>query len=408
MIKKLLSKNNFIKKVVKNIYEFTGNIFSNRKSTTDNLEKISDENQERLFGYYDKSPWNADMDKFLYIETMGLSKKAFLSNDSKIIVKKLNDNTVEIVDTINVCNSQQGSMLQWLGPKFTDEIIYNDVNDGKLISKITNVKTGSQINLSLPIYTVSPIGDKAATLNFEKLHKLREGYGYNVPTNWDESIAIKILSLTNNKLEDEILYENIVNLSNFKLEDNQKHKVNHIMFSPSGEKIMFIYRILGKNLKYDQLFVYNLKKKTLSNVLDTGMVSHCNWINDDEIVSYAKHKTEGNNLLKIIVDSKESSVLTRYFNNKDGHPSVSPNGKYIIMDSYPNFFRKQKLYLIEYNNPNNIREIASLFSNYKYRGVNRCDLHPRWSPDSNKICVDASFEKFRDVYLIDLESFYDK
>jgi hypothetical protein len=47
-------------------------------------------------------------------------------------------------------------------------------------------------------------------------------------------------------------------------------------------------------------------------------------------------------------------------------------------------------------------EIANFDEPPAYRGDWRCDLHPRWSRDSRRICIDSTHDGVRQVYVIEL------
>ncbi|MBR1793581.1 MAG: hypothetical protein IJ764_08100, partial [Bacteroidales bacterium] len=48
------------------------------------------------------------------------------------------------------------------------------------------------------------------------------------------------------------------------------------------------------------------------------------------------------------------------------------------------------------------KEIARVFAPFRYDNDTRCDLHPRWSRDGQKVCFDACFEGFRGLYYVSL------
>ena len=83
------------------------------------------------------------------------------------------------------------------------------------------------------------------------------------------------------------------------------------------------------------------------------------------------------------------------------HPSYNPNGQCFITDTYPDFKRKQHLYIYK-DDKDELIEVASIYSNIKYRNDCRCDFHPRWNHSGNKICFDGAQGKKRQVYIIDV------
>ena len=62
-----LRKLPWLKKHLKDLYQFTGNIISDKQTKTRYpIQRISDSDTEHLFGYYDKSPWNNNESKIIY------------------------------------------------------------------------------------------------------------------------------------------------------------------------------------------------------------------------------------------------------------------------------------------------------------------------------------------------------
>ena len=68
-------------------------------------------------------------------------------------------------------------MLQWM-PGTLHEVIWNDREDGRFISRIMNVVTGENRNLPHPVYSVSPDGKYAVAPDFRRINDVRPGYGY--------------------------------------------------------------------------------------------------------------------------------------------------------------------------------------------------------------------------------------
>ena len=46
--------------------------------------------------------------------------------------------------------------------------------------------------------------------------------------------------------------------------------------------------------------------------------------------------------------------------------------------------------------------IGKFYSPLKFNDYNRCDLHPRWSPEGKYISIDSAHQGDRRTYLIDV------
>ena len=78
-----------LKRFLKTIYQHCGNILSDKKTTPKTIEQISNGEEEHLFGYYDKCPWNKDENKIIYLQVNDVYKKVASNQEVKIILKDL-------------------------------------------------------------------------------------------------------------------------------------------------------------------------------------------------------------------------------------------------------------------------------------------------------------------------------
>jgi Tol biopolymer transport system component len=160
---------------------------------------------------------------------------------------------------------------------------------------------------------------------------------------------------------------------------------------------MFLHRWILNGVKYDRLLTANIDGEDLHVLLDDDMVSHCNWKDDNTIIAWANTHKFGNHYYILDDKSDHKKIFGKDRLIVDGHPSFSPDGKYMITDTYPNFKRKQKLILCDLENEK-IVTLAEIYANIKYKNETRCDLHPRWKRDSSEICFDGAQKKYRQVY----------
>ena len=80
-----------------------------------------------------------------------------------------------------------------------------------------------------------------------------------------------------------------------------------------------------------------------------------------------------------------------------------------MSDCYPDKFRMQSLFLSQEFSPSSRSAVASFYQPYRYRNRNRCDLHPRWSPDGREIAVDSCHDGKRGLYTLGVDvDFYRK
>lgn len=407
--KKIFAKFPKTRRIMKKMYQFGMYSISKKgQKVIGNVVRVSPNDAEYFFGYYDKSPWDAS-DRYMISLRV---KKAYKTPDSMeesqvVVFDTKNDNEMIIIGTTHCWNSQQGCMAQWLGPDFKTKIIYNDFRDGRYVSVIYNFleKKEEQV-LPMPIYDVAKDGTFALTLDFSRLHRLRKGYGYaNIPEKNKNILCPKDTCVWKVDLKDGHISEVIkyTDLSTFESRVEMagaEHKVNHIMISPNGKRFMILHRWFKNNEKFTRLVTLNVDGTDMYNLSDDNFASHCCWKNDKEILSFLQKKESGKHYYLMKDKTKEYKMMWPELNT-DGHCTYSPDGEYVITDTYPNRKRIAGVYLCEEKN-NTIESIAKVFSPFKYDNDVRCDLHPRWNHNSNAICIDSVHEGSKQLYIINI------
>lgn len=420
IINQKLNKYPIIKKSIKRIYQMSMWLCSKKIKSYGDIYRISpnDSENEYFFGYYDKSPWDISDRYVLCLKAKNTWKCVAPKEKAQIlIIDTQNNNKVTIIGETNSWNVQQGCMLQWLGPKFNEKIIYNDFRNGEFCSIIVelfiNDKEISVVNervIPKPVYSVSKDGSFALSLDFSRLHRLRPGYGYS-NTQDDTSnealpdkTCIWYIDLNNCNLKEILRYKDFSEFESREEMQDAVHKVNHIMINDAGDRFMVLHRWIKGTKKYTRLITCDIDGKNMYNLLDDNMVSHCCWKSNSEILAFANKKNMG--MGYYLLEDKSKKYL-KYWNeiNYDGHPSYSMDGKNIVFDRYPDRKRIAAIMLSQENNidANNVKIIAKVFAPFKYDNDTRCDLHPRWNHSGSKICFDSVFEGSRGLYIANLE-----
>lgn len=374
------------------------------KSITE-IKCISSKNNEHFFGYYDKSPWNINGELILSLK-VPFSNKHPDKNDKAMIGMIDTKKKFISIGKTSTWNLQQGCMLQWIGPDFKDEIIYNDFKDDKYICIIYNIETKKKKVIERPVYSVSKDGKFGLSLNFSRLHRLRPGYGYtNLPDHTENELhpaddGIWYVDLEKNESKLIISLDQIVKYDWCKTMEEAEHRFNHIDINPGGTRFSFLHRWEYKNETYSRLFTANTNGKKIYCITDDKLVSHSCWKNDKQILVWCRQENIGDKYFLFTDQTDKREIIGDNILTRDGHPSYSPDGRYILTDTYPD--RKRNRTLIIYDTIKNERyDIAKLFTPFKYDGEKRCDLHPRWSRDGKKICIDSVHEGKRQLYIID-------
>ena len=101
-----------------------------------------------------------------------------------------------------------------------------------------------------------------------------------------------------------------------------------------------------------------------------------------------------------IINSQVIRIMPDNLN--DGHPSISKEKQWIILDTYHD--RQCNCHLYLYNLKTlQLITVGKFRSNINLQGYNRCDLHPRWNNKGTQIMIDTSFNKKRFPLIINLK-----
>jgi len=413
--KRIFERFPVIKRSAKRIYQLINVVLASEHIKVEgNIIRVTpDDGFEYFYGYYDKSPWDAD-NRFMICLRVQQAYKSVAPKEigTVCLVDMLNSNLITEIGTTHAWNVQQGCMAQWMGPDYKSRIIYNDFRNGRYCSVIFNVDVmKEEKELPLPIYDVSSDGTYALTLDFSRLHRMRPGYGYsNLPDTTKgilcpDQCCIWKMDIPSGKVTELFKYTDLAAFEPNESMRGAEHKVNHLMISPNGKRFMVLHRWFQKGRKYTRLVTVNLDKTEMYNLSDDVFVSHCYWKNDEEILAFLRKKGTGDHYY-LLRDKTQNYILLWPELNIDGHCSYSPDKKYIITDTYPNRKRIASVFLCTEDGEENgkAKMIARVFSPFRYDNDCRCDLHPRWSRDGKMIAIDSIHEGRRGLYVIPVEN----
>ena len=405
-----LNKYPAVKKVIKRAYQLGCYAVSKKVKCEGNIVRMSpdDKNHEYFFGYYDKSPWDATGRYMICMRAKDTwSVPDPLDAADIMLIDTEDNNSIRKVATTHTWNVQQGCMAQWLGPDFSNRILYNDLREGKYCSVTLDINTGEERVLPLPAYTVSADGKTALSLDFSRLHSLRLGYGYAALPESTKDVALPDttaiwkMDIETGEVTELLKYTDFAKFQprSEMQEEGSVHKVNHLMLSPNGKRFMILYRWFCGQRKYTRLITCNVDGTDMYVLSDDDMVSHCYWKNDEEIIAFERKKEFGPGYYLMKDKTQEWKHLWGQLSN-DGHPSYSPmESDLVVFDTYPNRARVQEVKIAKDTDPEP-RTIAKVFAPFRYDNDTRCDLHPRWSIDGKKICFDSTFEGRKGLYII--------
>ena len=307
---------------------------------------------------------------------------------------------------------QQGCMLQWLPGSKTD-VIWNDRDGDRFVSRILNVKTGRKRTLPMPVYAISPDARWAIAPDFRRLHHLRPGYGYaGIPDPHREvdtprESGIWRMNLETGKVEMLFSVADIAGMDNRLDTAGAKHWFNHLLYSPDGTRFVFLHRWRGP--KQGTSFATRMITCDANGgdryALDPhGKTSHFIWRDPQHILAWAYHPSRGEKFYLYRDKSEHTEVVGPDVMTVNGHCTYLPGNEWILNDTYPDKERKQHPYLFRVKTGERI-PLGHFDSPAQYTGEWRCDNHPRFSPDGRSVVIDSPHGgNGRQLYLIDIST----
>ena len=381
----------------------------------DRVRQITRGPLHHWFGYYDKLQFDPDS-RFVLGMTVDFEHRSPRADDQigiGMVDLKDEDKWIELGTSTAWC-WQQGCMLQWL-PGSSNEVIWNDREDGRFVARIKNVVTGQDRVLPNPVYSVSPDGKYAVSPDFRRINDVRPGYGYvgfkdpfaddPAPT----ETGIMRIDLQTGETRLILSLADIVRLGHI---PNQsigiKHYFNHLLFSPDGKRFIALHRWrYPDGSRLTRAITANADGSDIRIVCPNGYTSHFIWRDSKTILAQSRHWDGndgwGNFLFEDVDGGGDVREVGRGILDPSGHISYLPGQKWILNDTYPKTeARIQTPHLYEIASGKRI-DLAELHLPPIYKGEWRVDTHPRFSPDGKLVCVDAPVAgQGRQLHLIDV------
>ncbi len=369
--------------------------------------------KEHLFAtYYGINSWSMDQRYVTVLETP--IKYRLPSENDPATLGLVDLKTKEFIPLAETraWNFQQGCMAHWLGTFPNSRIIYNDMVDGKYVSIIMDVHTKQKIKtIPYPVCAVSPNGKEALSINFSRLRVTRKAYGYggdgqnarlSVQFPKDDGLFLVDLETGKAKL---LMSIHDVKKQVPEVPEEGIGYFNHVLYSREGGKIFWLSRAIPN--RNTTAFTVNRDGTNLRRCFPDGWGgSHFDWLNENDLMITAKYKAKGNAHILFTVGRDNYRRLGNGLLDYDGHGTFSPDGKWMVTDTYPSKgLNEQKLYLM------NMKTEAVLpLGRYLHPPAFRdngkdaqCDLHPRWSPKGDMLGFNSVTTGERQAYIIKLK-----
>jgi hypothetical protein len=396
-----------------------------------------------FFGFHDISPWSADDQKLLLHRYRG-NPHIFSTNppSADIVVWDPATDEMNKIGETTTWNLQQGARAQWV-PGDNAKVAFNCVVDGLPAAEIVSLDGKVRRTMPFTISAIAPDGSFALSPHFGRLGRYWRAYGYQgfsdvpglddlAPSSdgiWRVDIGSRTCSL-------------LISIAALRKYGRQDHEtatrfVTHVSFNPSGSRIVFFERQISQDGGlFSRLFTAYSDGSNLA-IIAEEKVSHFDWLDDDTLMVWmrtsalpiASLRNRGwlanpmlSPLVKIArrVRGRVKATLLResYYELNvnypfvgkpfeatlfcdDGHPQVSPDRRWIVIDTYPN--KRGHIPVMLYDRSERQRfDIADIQADPSITDSDyKCDFHPRWNRNGTLIAGDISENGRRSLIIID-------
>jgi len=364
--------------------------------------------------YYHLRTLNASGTRVLCLETALTENRNPLEGETATVgLVDLATGAFTPLSETRAWNFQQGAMQQWLGSSPDTLVTFNDLREGRFVSVAHNVFTGEERVLGRALSGVSADGRSGLSLNFARLHQTRPGYGYPGP---GDNPRLEELHPSDDGLwsvdlasGESRLIVSLDDIYNLNPPDSTvatgRMWINHTMFNPAGTRAFF----LGRSARLDGKGWVTAAYTVGADGSDLRVVlgyerggSHYDWLSDDSLM--VTTYLEGHPPLEHVLfcDSPSGATGFRILGagllGQDGHGTFSPDGRWMLTDTYPDGADKRTLILLRRSDEAVLRLGRFHDHGANFSGPARCDLHGRFQNGDSLIVFDSVDDGTRQVY----------
>ncbi|MBT7302394.1 MAG: hypothetical protein HN849_22885 [Victivallales bacterium] len=373
------------------------------------LVRVTPAGEQCFFGYYDNPAFDLKGGRHLAQRVPFRDRLQEPGDVAELCTVDLASGQMDAFATTKAWNFQQGSMLQWLGDQ-ADTVFYNAARpSGEYLGVVQDLASGSTREVPMPLANVARDGSCGVSINFDRVFDFRPGYGYCQKRDpwFDEKHSIDdgvwLVDIPEASAKQVLTMDGIWDAMKHGFDGaDAKICINHITLNPAADRFVLLARNFREgdvNRWATTVFVSDLAGNLSAPLYDACMASHYWWSGDTTLVFFAGGP-EGNQLYFVDVETGKQTVIDADFFPFDGHCSTSPDGRWLLYDSYP---RQGYRYLYLYDLVQKRgKSLAGLHDEPVTVTDIRCDLHPRWNRAGTAISLDGTSEGFRGIYTVDL------
>ena len=391
------------------------------------VTQVTPEDGHYVHTYFDVTPFSPSQRYFAVTRVPILSRLPVLGDKADICVIDLEAQTIQRVYTTLCWGYQTGANIQWGA---TDRRLYiNDVVDGTAVCVGIDLETSETLAYAGPLYSIAP--DESCVVGFP--HEVRDVSqpGDGVPPKKPGEFA----SLPPGASKDEGIWRT-------DLKTNKKRLIAsladvaakvpspppfaggtyyfwHTKFNRQSTRLLQVLRYMHPSMpdtRNPMMFTFKpdgsdirFTPKTVRVPVWDANGGHPNWHGDGlhVIRSMPVEGMEGSRFVQARYDGENFRVLSDRIQG-GGHPSVEPQGKYLITDKrhFQDDAALMGLRLIDLTAQDERRvcDMPTIDKNKLTNLVFRLDGHPVWSRDYKKVSLQAAPLGKRQLFIVDLET----
>jgi hypothetical protein len=297
-------------------------------------------------------------------------------------------------------------------------VVWNDRQDGRFVCHVMDVLTRQKRTIPHAIYTICPDGRVAVAPDFSRIQDLRPGYGYaGIPdAHANEMIPARAgISRIDMRTGEARLILSVADVAAagtpHPTMEGAKHYFNHLLFAPDGSRFIFLHRWRPDGGKRDfrtRMMTASPEGKDLRVVDPSGDTSHFIWRDPTHILAWTRPAGKPWGFYLLHEPTARAEQVGAAVMTANGHCTYLPIGdgaEWVLNDTYPQGdAREQCLYL--FHVPTGKQVWLGRFAVQKeYAGEWRCDLHPRFSRDGQKVVIDSAHGgNGRQMWILDVST----
>ena len=390
------------------------------------VTRVTPDDASYVHTYFDVTPFSPSQRYFAVTRVPPATRLPVLGDLADVSVIDLHEQTIQTVYTTKCWGYQTGANIQWGA---TDRRLYlNDVVDGTAVCVSVDLETTETRVYAGPLYSIAP--DESCVVGFP--HELRDvsqpGYGVpprkqgefaSLPPGASEEEGIWRTDLkTNRKRLIASLADVAAKVPSSPPFDGGTYYFWHTKFNRQGTRLLQVLRYMHPKMpdtRNPMMLTFNPDGSDICYTPKTDRVNvwncnggHPNWHGDGIHVvrSIPVDGQEESRYVQVRYDGENFRVLSTKIRG-GGHPSIEPNGRYLITDTsgYDGDTYALKLRLVDLvaHEEQIVCSIPTLDKNKLPDKVFRLDGHPVWSWDYKKVSLQAAPNGNRQLFVIDLE-----